>query len=366
MGKQYFQVLFEKSLEQIPIAVLVIDRNEKISYINLQFLKMFSVKKEKLLNMSFHDLFSTKIQKEIKRSLKEIWHGETDKVEYPVTIFPHNPKKVFVEFVPVIDDVRDAFAVLVTFYDYTAEKQYRLDKTRFEEQAMMIEKFSALGRLATTVVHQINNPLEAIKNYLYLLKDAFGEDAEDTENKDIITQIENEVFRIARLTRQIVEFTVPTSLQFIIFNPVDLLEETLTLMRKKIGASNIILKKNYDKKVSPINVLVGQLKQVFINIIFNSIEAMPNGGTLTINIEQLAESIEIKFEDTGEGIKERNLKKIFDPFYSSKKSDEHIGLGLSVALHIIHNHGGSIRVESQRKKSTCVIITLPTVFKTEK
>ena len=88
---------------------------------------------------------------------------------------------------------------------------------------------------------------------------------------------------------------------------------------------------------------------------------MPQGGTLSIVLENIRDNVEIRFCDEGSGITKNNLKQIFDPFYSTKDPNEHMGLGLSVSLHIVHSHGGSIRIESESHKETCVIISLPAV-----
>ena len=136
-------------------------------------------------------------------------------------------------------------------------------------------------------------------------------------------------------------------------------KDTLALIRRHATLSNIAIEEKYDPDLPPVEVDVPQCKQVFLNLITNALDAMPNGGTLTVASVLDGAFVRIDFADTGAGIPAANLEKIFDPFFTTKPAVKGTGLGLSVSLGIIQSHGGTIDVKSEVGKGSVFSVKLP-------
>ncbi|MFC1849626.1 nitrogen regulation protein NR(II) [candidate division CSSED10-310 bacterium] len=350
--------LFKTILNQANMGIYVLDTNGLFSFVNHYFHDLYGSSDTKFENSDPLELIVPEEREKLRQKLKSHLTGTNERESYISRAIKNKGQEIDIalDVASLRNNEGQIIGVLGFVRDITQHVQTMKERKRFEEQALMIEKLAALGRLATTVVHQINNPLEAIKNYLYLLK---GECGQVEANKDMIEKIEHEVFRIAKLTRQIVEFAVPTSTKFPALDIVCLLEETLFLMDKKIRTYNVTVSEDFVDPPPQVQGSPYELKQAFLNIIFNALEAMPEGGTLSLDVENIGSNVEIRISDTGSGITKENLKKIFDPFFSTKDPAQYMGLGLSVSFHIIHNHGGAMRVESEPHKGSCVIISLP-------
>jgi two-component system NtrC family sensor kinase len=137
--------------------------------------------------------------------------------------------------------------------------------------------------------------------------------------------------------------------------------ETLTFTRHQVERSKVHLSLNLQENLPPISGHSSQLQQVFTNLILNAVQAMPQGGSLTIStvLRQDEDKIHVSFADTGQGIARENLDKIFEPFFSTKKVGEGTGLGLSVSYGLIRNHGGEIKVTSEAGRGTVFTVVLP-------
>ncbi|MGZ4890053.1 MAG: sensor histidine kinase, partial [Candidatus Angelobacter sp.] len=209
------------------------------------------------------------------------------------------------------------------------------------------EKLAAAGRLAATIAHEINNPLEAVTNLLYLLR---IDDKWDDNARGYVTQAEHELARIAHMARQTLGFYRDTTSPHRMDLP-KLVEGVLSLYLPRIQAKNIRLSREYDETVQ-VTGWAGEIRQVISNLIANAIDALPMEGTLRIRVHRskaLANSQRpggrIVIADTGSGISPEHLKKLFEPFYTTKQ-DVGTGLGLWVSREIVQKHGGSITLRS--------------------
>ncbi|MGZ4875351.1 MAG: ATP-binding protein, partial [Candidatus Angelobacter sp.] len=209
------------------------------------------------------------------------------------------------------------------------------------------EKLAAAGRLAATIAHEINNPLEAVTNLLYLLR---IDDKWDDNARGYVTQAEHELARIAHMARQTLGFYRETTSPHRMDLP-KLVEGILSLYFPRIQAKNIRLSREYDETVQ-VTGLAGEIRQVISNLVANAIDALPMEGTLRIRVHRstaLATSQRpggrIVIADTGSGISPEHLKKLFEPFYTTKQ-DVGTGLGLWVSREIVQKHGGSITLRS--------------------
>jgi len=231
-----------------------------------------------------------------------------------------------------------------------------------EEALRNAERLAAMGRVAGIIAHEINNPLEAITNTFYLLRD---HPSLDDEARYFARLGEEELIRVAHITRQTLGFYRESKSPVEISIPT-LIDEILELQLRRPEFKNIKLEKRYST-MGMIRGFPVELKQVFLNLIGNAIQAMPDGGTLRLHVFQLnpqhrgPSEICVTICDTGTGINPDHAKHLFEPFFTTK-SVKGTGLGLWISKGIVQKYGGSIRfrsLEYQRRHITCFQVTLP-------
>ena len=227
------------------------------------------------------------------------------------------------------------------------------------------DKMMSLGRLAASVVHEINNPLAGILNYsrlmLKILDKGPVSSEKSTKFKDYLTLIESETGRCSRIVSGLLSFSRRSEPTFEEVDIGRLLENSILLSRHKLDLNNIEIHLDLSSDIPVILGDANQLQQCLINLIFNAIDAMPNGGKilLTAGRGPAPEGATITVQDTGEGIAEHDLPHIFEPFYTTKKQGFGVGLGLSTVYGIIERHQGIVKVESIQGQGAVFTIELP-------
>jgi len=271
-----------------------------------------------------------------------------------------------------------------------------------QEELIRTEKLASIGRFAAGVAHEVGNPLGAILGYTSILE---KNEIDREESKDYLKRIGKEIERINRIVRELLDFARPSKFEIKDIEVNKVVENTLSLLSHQKNFKNIETQLELQPDLPMIKGDESQLSQVFINIILNAIDAMPMGGNLMIKTENLVvdnlfgdefqplypprrkedptESdysrlrktdpfsalltkyskgdplVKINISDTGMGIEQENLEKIFDPFFSTKDPDKGTGLGLSISLRIIESMGGKISVESEVGKGSTFEIYFP-------
>lgn len=235
-------------------------------------------------------------------------------------------------------------------------------------QAQLIQsaKLAATGKLAASIAHEINNPLQAVQSCVYLLSDSVPT---DDPNRPYLDIAQEELGRIARIVERMVDFYRPAKEGR---EPTDvnlLLESVLALARKRMQQTGVKLHANLNSYLPEITATADHIKQVFLNVVLNALEAMPDGGKLTVttrlataskgssSLRPEAQQVEIQFTDNGIGIEAKDMPRIFDPFFTSKPKGT--GLGLSISYDIVERHGGTIEVESMPDQGTIFTVRLP-------
>lgn len=238
-----------------------------------------------------------------------------------------------------------------------------LERRRLEQALFDSEKLAATGRLAASIAHEINNPLEAIQNSLYLLVNKVPHDDPNFKFLDIARK---ETERMSRILRQMLGFYRPAAAM----QPMDvnaLIEEAEALVAKRLRDRKVRLTKDLDSALPQVVASADQLKQVILNLILNGAESMAEGGMISISTAVYrdagarflrSDAIQIQIRDTGSGIAEEHMPHIFEPFFSTK-GEKGTGLGLWVSNGIIQSHGGSLQVRSRIGQGTTFSITLP-------
>jgi signal transduction histidine kinase len=229
--------------------------------------------------------------------------------------------------------------------------QWQLEeRARTEAALVKTERLATAGRLAATIAHEINNPLEAVTNLIYLARSAPAGEA-----RRYLQMVEEELSRIAHITKMTLGFYRDSGAP----TPVDIAElvrEVLALYEAKLHAKNIHVQSDleYPQQVFGSK---GELRQVIANLVANAIDVLPPGGALTVAVADSDGSMHLRVSDNGHGIPAENLTRIFEPFFTTK-AELGTGLGLWVSRQIVEKHGGTITVESSAA-GTCFTICLP-------
>lgn len=336
----------ENIIESLTVGVAVLDQKGKIIGWNRVLEETLSRKKEEVMNKSlikvlgpdnYSALFPSDTQKDF-RLLSEI-----------TLDMPPGEKKIFdIVKTPLLDNEMNPYGTIVVFDDIT-------EKISLQQQLLTSEKLASIGLLSAGVAHEINTPLTGISSYVQILQKKLS----NSRHSQILEKIEAQTERVARIIKNLLNFArIPSESSFYQVNLKENLEEIMSLIVYKLKTMNINLELSLSS-VKPIWAEGERLQQVFINIILNAIDAMPKGGRLKIELNQLNNQAIIKIEDSGTGIKDQHLPHIFDPFFTTKGSGKGTGLGLSISYAIIQEHEGYITAESKSGKGSTFTIYLP-------
>jgi two-component system NtrC family sensor kinase len=232
--------------------------------------------------------------------------------------------------------------------------------TDMQAHLIQSEKLASLGKLAAGIAHEINNPLGGILIYSHLLLEDTDKSSPYYEN---LRKIVKETSRCKDIVKGLLEFARPKEPEMSVIDINEVLEKSLSIMEGQALFQNITIKKDYASGLPKIVADSAQLQQVFMNIIINGAEAMDENGILTLRtrLEEKEKTIAIEFSDTGHGIEERDLKRLFEPFFSTKEVGKGTGLGLAISYSIIQKHKGSIEVASRPGKGSTFTVRLPVV-----
>ncbi|SDH69439.1 ATP-binding protein [Desulfosporosinus hippei] len=228
------------------------------------------------------------------------------------------------------------------------------EKKRLEEELMRSERLVALGRLVTGVAHELRNPLAIVKSTVQVMEGEFKTQQGLSEYTKVICE---QVDRGNLVIKELLDFGRPSRP---IVSPTELnslLSSVLTFTYPMLRQNKIQLEKRFEPNLPLVNIDMDRMKQVFVNLIINSVQAMHNGGKLIIQSQAKAETIEVQITDTGTGIEASDLSRVFDPFYTTR--DDGAGLGLSISYQIIHMHLGNIWVAETSPRGTTIIVSIP-------
>jgi two-component system NtrC family sensor kinase len=231
-----------------------------------------------------------------------------------------------------------------------------------QSQLLHSEKLAAVGALAATVAHEINNPLTGVYTYIRLMERKIDQGQYGPEEmekyKGYLNTMRREVERTTAIVQNLLDFTRPKEPVRKAMNLVKVMEESLALISNKLSLTNIEVVKLFNP-LPEIQADPAHMKQVFLNLLINASEAMEEGGTLTIRSDYHPDTntVTMSVRDTGIGIEEKDLARIFDPFFSTKKKGT--GLGLSVVNGIVTRHNGKVEIDSTPGKGTDFRVSLP-------
>lgn len=347
--------LLETIFQSIQEGIIVIDGSGRLTYANKAA--------EHLLGFSVE----TALGRPVMGYLREIdWDGllKFDEDEWSKLITREieitYPEHRFVAFyvVPLSlamgheSEGKGERGAVVILRDVTHDRQQ-------ESTMVETERINAIKLLAAGVAHEIGNPLNALTIHLQLLGRELARlpEPERKELGELLDVARSEVSRLDMIITQFLRAVRPATPTLELSRIETLLQDTLALLKQEIVNRQIQVQVDCEQTIPPIRVDEGQIKQAFVNLIRNAVQAMPDGGHLTIGLSSTDQYVNISFRDTGVGIDRRNLGRIFDPYYTTKKGGT--GLGLMIVQRIVQDHGGSMEVASKPDEGTVFTISLP-------
>jgi PAS domain S-box-containing protein len=328
----------ENIIESVPLGIAMLDESLRVKYWNMAMESITGVDKEGALELQADLLLKCleiNLFEPVIREGEVICNRALGNAP-PMTLKVHLSRVTGKQkgYVLVIEDVTD--------------------KKKIEEELFRTSKHASIGRLAAGVSHEIGNPLASISS---LVQELMTEDLPPFPSEAVGT-INTHIDRIARIVRNLGDFARLNPRQKVMTQLKDILEVTMSLVRYDRNFRKINIKTEF-QEVPLVKVDPDQMQQVFLNLMLNARDAMPEGGELNISIKQRNGYAETVFADSGSGIDRENTEKLFDPFFTTKGPKKGTGLGLSICYSIIKDHGGRIEVDSAIGRGTRFTIRLP-------
>nr|WP_301296445.1 PAS domain-containing protein [Bacillus velezensis] len=351
-SRKKFQTILQKSRERYQLLIqnsidtIAVIHNDKWVFMNESGISLFEAETyEDLIGKNVYDQLHPCDHDGVKQRIQNIINRKTESEIIKQSWFTFKNRLIYTEMVCIPTTFFGETAVQVILRDISERKQT-------EELMLKSEKLSIAGQLAAGIAHEIRNPLTAIKGFLQLMKPTMG------ENEHYFEIVFSELSRIELILSELLMLAKPQ--QNAVKERVNLkkiISEVTALLETQANLKGIFIKTDYEHDSMYINGDQNQLKQVFINLIKNAVESMPDGGTVHIIMTEDEYSVNVTVKDEGDGIPENVLKRIGEPFLTTKEKGT--GLGLMVTFNLIKNHQGAIQVDSKPDRGTAFHITFP-------
>ena len=357
----------ERLIESSMDGILGCDGSGKVVTFNRSMEQMLGRDRSGVLHRAIlEDFFSQAEYRRFQEDLAASGHGGPNRLmlyETCLLDLRQQPVPVQLSATVLMEDAHSAG--LVCFFR-DLRRIHRLEQEMVDQARQLHQdKMMSLGRLAASVAHEINNPLAGILNYVRLMlrtvkKGPLPPD-KHAQFARYLALVETETDRCSKIVASLLTFSRRSPVSVGPVSIHEILDRSMVLARHKLELSNISLATRIADDLPDISGDANQLQQCLLNLIFNAVDAMPDGGTLTLTaaLEQNPRRVVVNVADTGHGIREEDMGHIFEPFYTTKQEGHGIGLGLSTTYGIIDRHGGSLSAASQPGQGTTFAIRLP-------
>jgi two-component system, NtrC family, sensor kinase len=345
----------ENIVESISVGVLAVDLEDRIESWNSQMEVMYALSRSEVMGHSLRDVFPPAFMEEYFRVRQST--GVHNLYKFRFGTPAGNTRVTNIAIAPLVSKDFSVIGRLIIVDDIT-------ERIELESQLSQAEKLSSIGLLAAGVAHEVNTPLAVISSYAQMLAKQVSADPKKSE---LLEKITRQTFRASEIVNSLLNFSRTSSSEF---NNVDLnrvIQDTLTLLEHQFKTARIKVAPDLNPQLPPIFGNTGKLQQVFLNLFLNAKDAMPAGGTLSITTSN-GHSVRVTVADTGSGIAQEHIHRIYDPFFTTKNKPKTghsggTGLGLSVTYGIIQEHAGKIHVESLPGRGTTFTMEFPLVRK---
>jgi len=349
----HLRIYSENVIESISHGVAVIDPQGVVTVWNSAMAQATEIPK----NEATGEPISNLLPIHLTDSLRKLLDGEDWLVSEPHSIFKFHFKPssesdsrlLNISLAPFFSEDDVNTGTLLIFEDVS-------ERVQLESQLQQAEKLSSIGLFAAGLAHEVNTPLAGISSYAQMLLD---EIPEGDDRREPLEKIEKQSFRASEIINNLLNFARFSESDFKEINVNSLMSDTVSLLEHQLQKNGIHLEMDLSEKLPETLGNGGKLQQVFMNLFLNAKDAMPDGGTLNLRSYEKNSEIVIEINDTGVGISKEDIKKIYDPFFTTKSVGKGTGLGLSVSFGIIQEHSGRISVESKPNKGTSFSLHLP-------
>jgi PAS domain S-box-containing protein len=342
----------ENIVESINVGVLAVDLEDRIESWNSQMEVMYALPRWQALTRPLGEILPAPFMEEFYRV------RETPGIHNLYKFRLHTPagedRTVNVAIAPLVTKKFSIAGRLIIMDDIT-------ERIELEAQLTQADKLSSIGLLAAGVAHEVNTPLAVISSYAQMLtKQLQG----DPQKGPLMEKITRQTFRASEIVNNLLNFSRTSGTEFSDVDLNKIIMDTLALLEHQFKTAKVQVRSELSEHLPYINGNAGRLQQVFLNLFLNARDAMPNGGRLRISSAN-GDSVSVTVADSGTGIAQEHIQRIYDPFFTTKTSPREgqanrgTGLGLSVTYGIIQEHAGKIRVESQPGAGTTFYLDFP-------
>ena len=345
----------ENIVESINVGVMAVDLQDRIESWNSQMEVMYAQPRWQVVGRSLSEVFPAAFAEEFYRVRQN--PGIHNLYKFRLATPTGESRVVNVAIAPLVTRKFNVVGRLVIVDDIT-------ERIELEVQLTQADKLSSIGLLAAGVAHEVNTPLAVISSYTQMLAKQLQS---DPQKAGLLEKITRQTFRASEIVNNLLNFSRTTGSELTEVNLNKVIADTLALLDHQFKVAHIQVEPELHENLPLIQGNAGRLQQVFLNLFLNAKDAMSKGGVL--NVATLnGECVSVRVSDTGSGIAQENIQRIYDPFFTTKTSpadgqSRGTGLGLSVTYGIIQEHAGSIRVESRPGEGTTFTLDFPLIRK---
>ena len=347
----------ENIVESINVGVLAVDLEDRVESWNSQMEVMYALPRWQALTRSLNEVFPAAFVEEFYRVRQN--PGIHNLYKFRLNTPAGESRTVNVAIAPLVTRKFSVIGRLIIMDDIT-------ERMELEAQLSQADKLSSIGLLAAGVAHEVNTPLAVISSYAQMLsKQLQG----DPQKSALMEKITRQTFRASEIVNNLLNFSRTSGTEFTEVDVNQIILDTLTLLEHQFKTTKIRVQDELAAHLPRISGNAGRLQQVFLNLFLNARDAMPEGGMLRV-VTSNGDGVSVAVSDTGTGIPQEHIRRIYDPFFTTKALPQSgqqargTGLGLSVTYGIIQEHAGKIRVESRSGEGTTFYLDFPLTRKT--
>jgi two-component system NtrC family sensor kinase len=346
----------ENILESLDSGIVVLDLESRVVRWNRTMEALFGRARQDVLGRALDAVFPGPFLEALRGALV-LGHDEEIAHIYKLHLPSADGRSLMVNVAvaPFHAAPGERHGTILIFDDVTA-------RVRLEEQLQHAEKMASVGLLAAGVAHEVNTPLAGISSYTQLLR---GQIEEADPRQQVLEKIEKQSFRAAKIINSLLNFSRSSGTEFDRVDVNKVIGDVLSLVEHQLEGSKIRVRRELAPGLPPIRGNENRIQQVFFNLILNARDAMPSGGWLTLRTYADADTVVAEVADTGHGIRREHIRRIYDPFFTTKGIGKGTGLGLSVSYGIVQEHGGAIFVDSAPGQGTTFQVALPALVLAE-
>ena len=336
-------------IEGIDAGIVVVGLDGRIARWNRAMEALYGKRRLEVLERPLDQVFPEPFMKAIETSLEPSHDGEISHL-YKLKLPAPSGRQLIVNaaIAPLEGQGGERSGSILILEDVTA-------RVRLEEQLQHSDKMASIGLLAAGVAHEVNTPLAGISSYTQMLLGA----EQSQETTSLLEKIEKQSFRAAKIVNNLLNFSRSGGIEADLLDLNKVVTDVLSLLEHQFDGSRITLRRELASDLPLVSGNENRLQQVFFNLMLNARDAMSHGGWLTVTSRTEGEAVVVEVMDTGTGIEPEAVRRIYDPFFTTKGVGQGTGLGLSVSYGIVHEHGGSISIDSTPGQGTTFTVALP-------